>query len=433
MSESVVADRREFLAAAAVGTVAATSALAAPDVHVSVDDALKIGLVGCGGRGSGAAGLAMRADPNVKLVALGDMFPDRLESAKQTLREQGQEKFAVEDKNCFVGWDAYKNVIDAVDVVLLATPPHFRPMHLRHAIEKGKHAFMEKPVAVDAPGIRSVLETAKTAKEKGLSICSGFCYRFHPGVRELMKRVHAGEIGDIVAIQSTYNTQYLWSRERTPEMTDMEWQLRNWLYFTWLSGDHNVEQHVHSIDKAMWTMEINAQKGAKTHPLRCVGLGGRQTRVEPMWGNIFDHHAVVYEFDGGTRVFSYCRQQDKTKGEDSDRIMGTKGQAFVQQFGTQRIDVPGKPLWRYRAPSNCYLIEHQEHFKSIREKKPMEVAEKAAHSTLMAIMGRMATYTGQEITWEMALNSKQDLTPPKYEFGPLPVAEVAKPGVTKFV
>jgi predicted dehydrogenase len=431
MSE-IIPDRREFLAAA-VGTAAAASAFAVPDVHVSVDDTLKIGLVGCGGRGSGAADLAMRADPNAKLVALGDMFPDRLETAKANLREKGKERFAVEDKHCFVGWDAYKHVIDAVDVALLTTPPHFRPMHLKYAVEKGKHAFIEKPVAVDAPGVRSVLESARKAMEKGLSICHGFCYRFHPGVRELMAKVHAGEIGDIVAIQSTYNTGYLWKVDRTPAMTDMEWQLRNWLYFTWLSGDHNVEQHVHSIDKAMWAMEMNANKGAKAHPLRCIGLGGRQTRVEPIWGNIFDHHAVAYEFEGGARVYSLCRQQANTKGEDSDRIMGTRGTAFVQQFGTQRIDIPGKPLWRHRKPSNCYLIEHQEHFKSIREKKPMEIAEKAAYSTLMAIMGRMATYTGQEITWEMALNSKQDLTPPKYEFGPLTVAEVAKPGVTKFV
>jgi myo-inositol 2-dehydrogenase/D-chiro-inositol 1-dehydrogenase len=431
MSETA-SDRRDFLAAAA-GTVAATAAFGTPDVHVSVDDSLKIGLVGCGGRGSGAAGFAMEADANAKLVALGDMFPERLESAKANLREKGKEKFAVDDKNCFVGWDAYKHVTDMVDVVLLATPPHFRPMHLKYAVEKGKHAFIEKPVAVDAPGVRSVLESAKKAKEKGLSICHGFCYRFHPGVRELMAKVHAGDIGDVVAIQSTYNTGYLWKVDRTPSMTDMEWQLRNWLYFTWLSGDHNVEQHVHSIDKAMWAMEMNANKGAKTHPLKCVGLGGRQTRVEPVWGNIFDHHAVVYEFEGGARVFSYCRQQAGAKGEDSDRIMGTRGQAFVQQFGTQRIDVPGKSLWRYRNRSNCYLVEHQEHLKSIRDKKPMDVAEKAAYSTLMAIMGRMATYTGQEITWEMALNSKQDLTPPKYDFGPLPVAEVAKPGVTKFV
>lgn len=433
MTETTVqSDRRTFLAATA-GTVAATSAFAVPDVHVSVDDTLKLGLVGCGGRGSGAAGLAMKADPNVKLTALGDMFPERLQSAKDALREQGQDKFAVEDKNCFVGWDAYKHVTDQVDVVLLTTPPHFRPMHLRYAVEKGKHAFIEKPVAVDAPGVRSVLESAKLAKQKGLSICHGFCYRFHPGVRELMKRVHDGEIGDIVAIQSTYNTGYLWHVDRTPQMSDMEWQLRNWLYYTWLSGDHNVEQHIHSLDKAMWAMEKNAGNGMKTHPIKCIGLGGRQTRVEPMWGNIFDHHSVVYEFEGGVRVYAMCRQQANTKGEDSDRIMGTKGQAFVQQFGTQKIDVPGKQVWRYKKPSNCYLIEHQEHLKSIRDKKPMDVAEKAAYSTLMGIMGRMATYTGQEITWEMALNSKLDLTPPKYEFGPLPVGEVAKPGVTKFM
>lgn len=432
MSESVVADRREFLAAA-VGTVAATSAFAVPDVHVSLDDTIKIGLVGCGGRGSGAAGLAMKADPNVKLTALGDMFPDRLETAKSALREEGQDKFAVEDKNCFVGWDAYKHVIDSVDVVLLTTPPHFRPMHLRYAIEKGKHAFIEKPVAVDAPGIRSILESARLAKEKGLSIAHGFCYRAHPGVRELMARVHAGEIGEVVAIQSTYDTGYLWHVDRTPTMTDMEWQLRNWLYFTWLSGDHNVEQHVHSIDKAMWVMEMNAAKGMKTHPIKCVGLGGRQTRVEPMWGNIFDHHSVFYEFEGGARVFSYCRQQANTKPEDSDRILGSKGKAFVQGFATQTIDVPGKQMWKYKKPSNCYLIEHQEHFKSIRDKKPLDLVTKAAHSTLMAIMGRMATYTGQEITWEMALNSKLDLTPAKYEFGSIPTPEVAKPGVTKFV
>jgi predicted dehydrogenase len=366
----------------------------------------------------------MKADPNAKLVAMGDLFRDRLDSSKTVLQSEGGSKFDVTEDRCFTGWDAFLHVIAVSDLVLLATPPHFRPMHLRAAVEAGKHVFFEKPVAVDAPGVRSVIESGKIAKQKGLSLCSGFCYRFHPGTRELMNRVHGGVIGDLISLQVNYNTGYLWNKPRTPEMTDMEWQLRNWLYFTWLSGDHIVEQHVHSLDKAMWAMNGKL-------PARAVGLGGRQARTAPEFGNIFDHHAVCYEFEGGVRCFSYCRQQDGTSGEDADYFFGSKGVGVNKGFGTQEIR--GQNAWRFKGKGDAYFSEHKEHMASIRAGQPMNLAEAAARSTLMAIMGRMSTYTGKAITWDMAMNSTEDLTPPKYEFGPLPTPPVAIPGVTKFI
>ncbi|HVJ82916.1 MAG TPA: Gfo/Idh/MocA family oxidoreductase [Planctomycetia bacterium] len=416
--------RRDFVrgAATAAGATLA-SGLIVPAVHAGGTQTLKVGLVGCGGRGSGAAVNAMNADPHVKLHALGDLFRDQLDAAKPNLKEAGKDQFDVADDRCFDGFDAYKRVVDCCDVVLLATPPGFRPLQLRYAVEQGKHVFFEKPVAVDAPGIRSVIESGKIAMQKGLSLCSGFCYRFNPPTREWIKRIHDGAIGKIVTLQATYNTRGLWSKPRTSTMSDMEFQCRNWLYFTWLSGDHNVEQHVHSIDKAMWLMHDEP-------PVRAVGLGGRQVRVDPQYGHIFDHHAVIYEFANGVRCYSFCRQQDETKAEDSDIVFGTIGRAVSKQFNTQFIE--GANPWKATKRANPYLVEHQDFFATIRSGNPMNAAEAAAKSTMMAIMGRMATYTGQEITWDMAMNSKEDLAPPKYELGSLPTPPVALPGKTKF-
>ena len=333
------------------------------------------------------------------------------------------EKVAVEEEHCFVGFDAYQRVIDSgVDVVLLATPPHFRPAHLRAAVEAGKHAFCEKPVAVDAPGVRSVLASAELAESQGLSIVSGFCWRYDYGVRETMKRVLDGEIGEIVAIQENYNTGSLWMHPRQPEWSDMEWQLRNWLYFTWLSGDHNVEQHVHSLDKAAWAMRDEP-------PVRATGLGGRQVRTASEYGHVFDHHAVVYEYANGTRAFAFCRQQDGCSNDVDDYIMGTKGQAVVLK---NRITGPHE--WRFRGEkNNMYQTEHDELFASIRSGQPINDGVPMARSTMMAILGRMATYTGQTISWEQAFNSQETLGPATYEWGSLEVPAVAMPGRTPFV
>lgn len=426
-SQSSVPSRRDFLkssTAAAVGG-ALLSGLALPrSVHAAGSDVLKIGLIGCGGRGTGAAAQALAADKNVKLTALGDTFADRLQSSLDNLKQQTPaEKIDVPEDRRFVGFDAYQKVIDSgVDVVLLCTPPHFRPEQFRAAVAAGKHVFCEKPVAVDAQGVRSVLATAEEAKKKGLSVVSGLCYRYDLPKRETIKRIHDGEIGEVVAINVNYNTGTLWMHPRKPEWSDMEWQLRNWLYFTWLSGDHNVEQHVHSLDKAAWVMKDEP-------PVKAFGLGGRQVRVQPEFGQIFDHHAVVYEYASGVKLFAYTRQQAGCSVDVSDYVMGTKGTADVMHH-----EIKGADKWRYRGEKpNMYQVEHDELFASIRSGNPINNSEYMARSSMMAIMGRMATYTGQTISWDQAINSKEDLTPAKYEWGPLAVAPVALPGITQFV
>lgn len=419
--------RRDFLkSTAAVAGAAVISPLAlAPTVHAAGSDVLKIGLVGCGGRGTGAASQALHADKNVKLTALGDAFADRLESSLASLERDAEikPKIEVRPPNKFVGFDAYRQVIDSgVDVVLLASPPHFRPAHIKYAVEKGKHIFAEKPVAVDAPGVRSVLASCEEAKKKNLAVVSGLCWRYDPAKRETIKRIHDGAIGDIIALHCSYNTGFLWSRDRQAGWSDMEWQMRNWLYFTWLSGDFNVEQHIHSLDKMAWAMQDH-------YPIKAVGMGGRQVRTDPQFGHIYDHFSIVYEYPGDVKLFAYCRQQANCAPDVSDHVMGTKGTCHVMKH-----QIVGSDKWTYRGrTANMYQVEHDELFASIRAGKPINNGDYMSKSTLMAIMGRMAAYTGKQITWDMALNSQEDLTPPKYEFGPLPVAPIAVPGVTKFV
>jgi predicted dehydrogenase len=419
--------RRQFLKSSTTKIVAgalAGSLLVERSAHAAGSDVLRVGLIGCGGRGSGAAAQALQADAQVKLVAMGDTFADRLQASLDNLKKQEAiaGKIDVPPDRCFVGFHAYKEVIEAgVDVVLLASPPHFRPLHLRAAVEAGKHVFAEKPVAVDAPGVRSVLESTKLAEQKGLSLVSGLCWRYDNGVRETINRILDGQIGDIVAIQENYNAGSLWMHPRKPEWSDMEWQIRNWLYFTWLSGDHNVEQHVHSLDKAAWLLHDQS-------PLRATGLGGRQVRTAPEYGNIFDHHAVVYEFPGDVRVFSYCRQQDGCSNDVEDYVLATKGRAQVL-----RNAIEGESKWRYRGPkNNMYQAEHDALFASIRSGKPINNGYYMANSTMIAIMGRMATYTGKTIAWEEAIASQETLAPPSYDWISLPVAPVAMPGQTQF-
>jgi predicted dehydrogenase len=397
------------------------------NVHAAGGDMLRVGLIGCGGRGTGAASQALAADKNVKLVALADAFRDRLERSLATLRkdEAIAGKLDVPEGRCFVGFDAYEKLIGSgVDVVLLCTPPHFRPAHLKAAVKAGKHVFAEKPVAVDAPGVRSVLDTCGEAKNKNLSIVSGLCLRFHHGFQEAINRIHGGALGDITALQTNDLRGKLWMFPRQKSWSDMEWQMRDWYYFTWLSGDFNVEQHVHNLDLISWIM-----KGE--YPVRAIGTGGRQVRTGPEFGNIYDHHSVIYEFANGVKCFSVCRQQEHCANDISNHVMGSKG---TGQFTEKKISLSAGPGWRYQHKSNdIYQTEHDELFASIRNGKPINHGEYMAKSTLMAIMGRMATYTGQAITWDQAFNSKEDLTPPKYEWGALDTPRVAIPGVTKFI
>jgi myo-inositol 2-dehydrogenase / D-chiro-inositol 1-dehydrogenase len=418
--------RRTFLkhsTAAAVGGAVATQLLISRSAHAAGNDTLKIGLIGCGGRGTGAVGNAFSADSNIKLTAVADAFSDRLQNSLTQLRKTASDRVVVEPDHCFVGFDAYEKLLATdVDVVILATPPHFRPAHLKAAIAAGKHVFCEKPVAVDAPGVRSVLATADEARKKNLSIVSGLCYRYDLPKRELIQRVHDGAIGDILTMQVSYNTGTLWHHPRQPSWSEMEYQLRNWLYFTWLSGDFNVEQHIHSLDKAAWAMHDEP-------PVRATGLGGRQVRVEEQWGNIFDHFAVVYEYANGVKLFAQCRQMAGCSTDVSDHLIGTKGSAEMM-----KAVIEGTPSWRYHGPkTNMYDAEHQALFAGIRAGNPLNNGVYMARSTMLAIMGRMASYSGQTLTWDQCLNSSEDLSPAKYEWGAMPVPPVAKPGLTQFV
>ncbi|RMG32392.1 MAG: gfo/Idh/MocA family oxidoreductase [Planctomycetota bacterium] len=420
-------NRRTFLKSC--GAAATTAALAhrlAPAAYAAGSDIIRVGLVGCGGRGTGAAAQALNADPGVRLVAMGDTFKDRLQSSLNNLRQQAaKDRVLVDDDHQFVGFDAYKHVIDAVDVVLLATPPHFRPQHLRYAVEQGKHAFVEKPVAVDGPGVRKMFDIVELARQKKLTIVSGLCWRYHYGMRATFEQIHSGTIGEITAMQCSYNTRGLWVRKRQPEWSDMEWQIRNWLYFTWLSGDHIVEQHVHSLDKTLWAMQDQP-------PVRCSGTGGRQVRTAPEYGHIYDHFAIVYEYPNGMKIFSRCRQQNGCAVDVSDHVFGTKGRVDV--FRHTIYDWKGNVIWKYRgSKNNMYQTEHDELFAAIRKGETINNGDYMTKSTLMAIMGRMAAYTGQNITWEQALNSQQDLSPPEYDWIDLPVPPVAMPGITPFV
>ncbi len=425
MNQTNSTSRRDFLKTSAA--VAGALALV-PHVHAAGSDVLKIGLIGCGQRGTGAAAQALKADKNVQLVALADAFEDRLQSSLQTLKDDKDiaAKIAVDAKNCFTDFNAYKQLLATnVDVVLLATPPQFRPLHLRAAVDAGKHVFAEKPCAVDAPGVRAVLETCEAAKKKNLSVVSGLCLRYDDGFRETLKRIHGGDIGDVHTLQANDYRGGIWVKPRQPDWTDMHWQMRNWYYFTWLSGDFNVEQHVHYLDTCAWMMK-------NEYPVKAIGMGGRAERTETKYGNIYDHFSIIYEYANGAKLFSNCRQQPNCKGDMSAHAVGTKGRAELTD-GKRGLHIQTDKKWVFPGSKrDMYQTEHDELFASIRAGKPLNNGDYMAKSTLLAIMGRMAAYTGQEITWEMALNSKEDLTPAKYEWGEIETPAIAIPGKTKF-
>ena len=387
-------------------------------------EVLRVGLVGCGGRGTGAAAQALRADPNTKLVALADAFPDALQNSLRTLSGTADiaDRVDVTPENQFVGFDAYKGVIDNCDVVLLATSPHFRPLRGEAAVNAGKHLFVEKPVATDGPGLRRIWAACDKAKEQGTVLVSGLCYRYQFAKQETVKRIHDGAIGEITAMQTSYNTGGLWHKGRKPEWSDMEYQMRNWLYFGWLSGDHIAEQHIHSLDKIAWT------KGA--YPTKCVASGGRIQRTDEKYGNIYDHFNTTYEWEDGVRAFSSCRQISGAASDVSDWIYGTKGKANIQAARIWAAED-----WRYRgdAPDDMYQNEHNRMFEAIRAGEVIHNGDYMCESTLMAIMGRMAAYTGASVTREAALNSELDLSPAAYEWGDLEMRPISIPGVTKFI
>lgn len=429
--------RRAFLKRSTIALAAGTLAveLTSPfGVHAAGSDVLRVGLIGCGRRGTGAAEQALQADPHTQLVAMADVFEDQLHYSLDTLKKsEVGAHVAVDRDRRFVGFDAYQRLLaSGVDVVLLATPPHFRPGHLEAAVTAGKHVFAEKPVAVDATGIHKVMAACAEAKRKNLAVVSGLHNRYMHDVRAAIAKIHDGAIGDVLLVQSAWNGNppgKPWPMVRKEGWSDMEYQLRNWYYWTWLSGDHIVEQAVHSIDKGLWAVRDQA-------PASAVGLGGLQTRYgspsNPDRGQIFDHHAVVYDYSDGRKHLHTCRQQKNCANDVSTWVTGTKGRCHIEKAVV--YDLAGNAVWKYSGKkNNAFQTEHDELFAGLRAGKILNNGAYMIQSTMVAILGRMATYTGQKITWERALASKEDLTPTRYAWGPLPTPKVAIPGVTPFV
>jgi len=417
--------RRDFIKTTSVASMASLAAAVSGSSGrcAGGSDAIRIGVIGCGGRGTGAAIDAVNSAPGVEILALFDPFQDRIDKSLKTLLEKVPAAVKVRPETCFTGLDGYKKLLAIKDInyIVMAAPPGFRPIHLKAAVEAGKHVFMEKPVAVDPAGVRSVIASAELAAKKGLAIVAGTQRRHQRKYLEVMKRIHDGAIGEVVGGQCYWNQGELWVIKQTPEMSDMEWQCRNWLYFSWTSGDHIVEQHVHNIDVMNWAF------GAT--PVKVMGMGGRQVRTAPEYGNIFDHFAVEFEYPNGARVMSMCRQTPGCADRVEEKIVGTKGHAFG--YG----EIAGPSAWKFEGDElNPYVVEHTDLIASIRDGKPLNEGKRIAESTLCAIMGRMSAYTGRALSWDWAMNaSKLDLTPAKFEFGSNPVDPVAVPGITPLV
>ena len=391
-------DRREFMKAGALVT-AATLLPGMASAQGSAGKEIKVALIGCGGRGTGAASQSLNV-PGTKLVAMADAFEDNLKKAHDSLQKQFKERVDVPAERRFVGFDAFKKATDAADLVLLCSSPGFRPAHFEYAVQQGKHVFMEKPVAVDGPGIRKVIEAAKAADAKNLKVVCGLQRHYQNTYLETLEQIKAGLIGDIVNMQVYWSGGGVWTRERNEGMTEMEYQMRNWFYFNWICGDHICEQHIHNIDVGNWFKD--------SHPVKAVGIGGRTKRIGKDFGEIFDHHYVEYTYADGTIMNSQCKHWNGTWSKVAETIIGTKGTATAGVIK----DLTGKIIWRFSGKNNNpYQTEHDVLIQHILENKPINNAHYTAASTLSAIMGRMATYSGQEITWEQALNSDLDTMP----------------------
>jgi myo-inositol 2-dehydrogenase/D-chiro-inositol 1-dehydrogenase len=427
--------RRDFLrnsTAAAVGASVLSSI--ASRAYAASDETIKVGLVGCGGRGTGAATQALSTEGPVKLVAMADAFEDQLESSlgriKGALGDRADERVSVDQK--FIGFDAYKQMVAAdIDLVILATPPGFRPIHFEAAVAAGKNVFMEKPVATDAPGVRKVLAAVKAAKEKNLKVGVGLQRHHQAPYIETIDRIRDGAIGDVVAMRCYWNSAGVWDPRKTREECsgEMEYQLRNWYYYTWLCGDHICEQHIHNLDVCNWVMD--------DFPTECHGMGGRQVRTDKKYGEIFDHFAVEYTYGNGTKMFSQCRHIRNCWNSVTEHAHGSKGYADISGY---RI-TSGTEKWRSDKKDNPYQVEHDDLFKAIRNNEAYNEGEYGAKSTLTAIMGRMAVYSGKPVTWEDALNSDIDLMPENFAWDALPkvlpnsdgIYPIAIPGVTNAV
>ncbi|MCS7272835.1 MAG: Gfo/Idh/MocA family oxidoreductase [Fimbriimonadales bacterium] len=391
---SQLLSRREFLKA----SVALSALPVAQFAHAYGSDIIKVGLVGCGGRGTGAAMDCLRADEGTVIWALGDIFEDRLAQCYEGLSGAFGERVQVPPERRFIGFDAYKRVLESgIDLVLLCTPPAFRPVHFLAAVEAGKHVFMEKPVAVCPEGVRMILRGDAIVRQKRLGVMPGTQYRWHPGYQGVIERIHAGHIGEIRAAYAYYLAASPNPIPRKEGWSDMVYQLRNWLFYTWLAGDQPVEQFVHNIDVMNWVMG--------SVPVRAIGMGGRQARTAPEYGDVYDHFAIEYEYPNGVRVVAMCRQMDNVAYRVSNLVVGSEGTALMQQFTD--FYVRGKQTWEPgKQWPNPYVEEHRVLLQSIRKGEPINETRTIAESTLTAIMGRMAAYTGKVVSWNDVMNSK---------------------------
>ncbi|MHC5073288.1 MAG: Gfo/Idh/MocA family oxidoreductase [Planctomycetota bacterium] len=416
--------RRDFVkASAAIGAVAILPGK--EKLFAQGSDKLRVGIIGCGWRGTGAAMDCVHSSPNIEILAMADLFSDRLESSLENLNKEIGNNVSVTSETSFTGFDAYEKVIASdIDMVILACPPHFRPKHLAAAVKAGKHVFMEKPVAVDPVGIRSIIASSDLAKEKGLAIVAGTQRRHQNSYREVIKRIHNGDIGEIISGQCYWNDAGWNGPEgKSENESDLEYQIRGWFHFTWLAGDEIVEQHVHNIDVMNWAIG--------SHPVKALGMGGREVRAGD--GNIYDHFAVEFEYPNGQRIMSMCRHMDGCTNNISERVIGTKGLAYTD--GSTDI-IEGPNAYKYDGESNNpYVTEHTDLIASIRNGQPLNEGRQVAESTLTAIMGRMSAYTGRAISWDWVMNaSKLDLSPPEYSFDiEFPVRPIAIPGQTKLI
>ncbi|NML36117.1 Gfo/Idh/MocA family oxidoreductase [Chitinophaga sp. G-6-1-13] len=430
--------RRDFVKQTSMlaGGLLAMPILSKANYFSGSSDVIKIALIGCGGRGTGAATQALSTKENVQLVAMADAFPDRLNDSYNNIKEALGDKASrvnVPEKNKFTGFDAYKQAIALADVVILTTPPGFRPIHFEEAIRQNKHVFMEKPVATDPAGIKKVLEAAALAKSKKLNVVVGLQRRYQNSYRELYKRAQDGMVGDILSMQVWWNQGALWVKPRKPEYTEMEYQMRNWYYFNWLCGDHIVEQHIHNIDVGNWFKNAT--------PVTAGGMGGRAVRTGKEYGEIFDHHFVEYRYADGVVMNAQCRHWKDAPSKVDEEIVGTKGRIYCDK--AQIVDHKGKVLYQFdkKKENNPYQTEHDELFAAIAKGEyKFADAQRGAEATLSAIIGRLATYSGQLINWNTALNSGLDLQPKTYAFDAQPPVmpdasgnyAYAKPGITKY-
>lgn len=408
--EMQVSSRREFLRSSA-GWVPL-------GLFAGASETIRVGVIGCGGRGTAAAMNAMNADKGVRIVAMADIRRDRMEESRAELRLKYPGQVEVRDDHLFAGFDGYRHVIEASQVVIIANAAKFHPMHMKAAIEAGRHVFVEKPHAIDPAGVKVVREACELARKRGLSVVSGLQSRYHPGYRETLERVHDGAIGDIVAIQETWLRPPYVLRERVPGMSELEHQAANQYHFHWLSGDDVPQTLIHNLDRSRWAMR-------EASPARAWGMGGRSTLRGEIYGNVFDHHAVVYEFASGVRIYAYCRMIDNCYNENSSLLIGTKGRCDLL-----RLRITGETNWQHPGATSknpAYDLEHVALFESIRSGKPINNGDYMVASTLTAVMGQIACYSGKEITWDQ-VSASDFYYPPKPEEVRPGIEPPVKPG-----